>query len=741
MTDHTPPLPRVGAPAPGAWPSPVTADVVVGASVGLGGPQVVGDRVWWAEARPHEGGRVQLVHRSLTGDDGAVDVLPDGYSARSRAHEYGGGAWWATPDAVVFTNAADQRLWRLDLDDAGVAAGDPVPITAEPDHPGADRHADARPIGDGTWWVCVRERHADTGHPTDELVAVRTITPGGQSTVAPDGQSTVAPGGQPVVLRNSADFVSNPRLSPDGQWVCWLEWDLPDMPWQSTTLWVAGVETGADGAPHLGDPTPVLGAGLIDGVGTADGVGDPVSLSQPGWLPDGRLAVVSDDDNWWNLWTFSTPGRPQPGAASQLTVVAGELAPPQWVFGQSTWGVDDNGIVVGVWRADGHDHIGVVAAGDDEVHWVHSGHLSVDGVSVSGTTVALIASSFTAEPEVTVIDTGELLAAAVAGTRAPMVVRRTPRNLGVDDSWWSVPEAITFATTDNKLAHALLYLPRNPDFAGDEQPARTDEGHTDARPDGLAGDLPPLMVLIHGGPTAAARCQLSMGIQFWTTRGWAVVDVNYRGSIGYGRRYRNQLHHAWGVADVADCIAVARWLADTGVVDGGRMVIRGGSAGGFTALSALATSDVFAAGVSAYGIADLEMLAAETHKFESGYNDWLLGSHADHPDRWADRSPINHVDRLTSPLLVLQGTDDAVVPPSQSELIVNALRQRGVPVAYLLFDGEGHGFRSATTLHRALEAEEQFLDRVLGIAGAIRGPDAGSGPGDRLQIHNLPPSD
>jgi dipeptidyl aminopeptidase/acylaminoacyl peptidase len=241
-----------------------------------------------------------------------------------------------------------------------------------------------------------------------------------------------------------------------------------------------------------------------------------------------------------------------------------------------------------------------------------------------------------------------------------------------------------------------------------------------------------------------------MGIQFWTTRGWAVVDVNYRGSTGYGRRYRNQLHQAWGVADVADCIAVATWLADAGEVDATRMVIRGGSAGGFTALSALATADVFAAGVSAYGIADLEMLAAETHKFESGYNDWLLGSHADHPERWADRSPINHVDRLTSPLLVLQGTDDAVVPPSQSELIVNALRQRGVPVAYLLFDGEGHGFRSADTQRRALDAEQQFLTRVLGLSGG-RGvstdaatdvaTDAGGSSADPqvLHIHNMPP--
>lgn len=658
------------------WPSPVTTELVVAASVGLGGPQVVGDRVWWAESRPHEGGRVQLVHRAASGDAQATEVLPDGFSARSRAHEYGGGAWWATPSTVVFTNAADQRLWRLALDDHQMPVGDPVAVTPEPHRPGADRHADLRPLGGTGWWVAVRERHGDGRHPVDELVAVRV-----------DG--AVA---EPVVLASQSDFVSNPRVSPDGAWLCWLAWDLPAMPWQGTTLWVAGLDV-TDATVRLVDPVAVAG-------------GPDESLAQPGWLPDGRLAVVSDDDNWWNLWTFASPGCPVPGTATQRTVVAGELAPPAWVFGQSTWTVADDGTIVGVWRADGHDHIGVVPAGSDEVHWVHSGHLSCDAVAADGNTVALIAASFATEPEVTAIAVDELAAAATAGVHAAMTVRRAPRDLGLDGRWWSLPEAITVPTTDGRRTHAQFFAPTNPDVGADT---------------GSGGGLPPLLVLVHGGPTAAARPQLQLAIQFWTSRGFAVADVNYRGSVGFGRRYRNALRGQWGVADVDDCVAVARWLADNGRVDPDRWVIRGSSAGGYTALRAVTTTDVFAAAVSLYGIADLELLEADSHKFEKGYNSWLIGELPDHADRYVDRSPIHHLDRLNSALLVLQGSEDTVVPPAQAELLVGAARRHGVPVGYVLFDGEGHGFRSADTLRRALDAEAYFLARVLGLAATLDG--------------------
>ena len=684
MTAPGPPL------APGAWPSPITASLVVASSVGLGGPQLAGGRVWWSEARPHEGGRVQLVHRSLDGDGGAVDVLPEGFSARSRAHEYGGGAWWATDTDVVFTNADDQRLWRCTLNDDGVPTGPPTPLTPEPPTPTADRHADLRPTGDRRWWVCVRE--PDAGHAPDELIAVRTD---------PDGDPVA-----PVMLWSGSDFVSNPRVSPDGRLLCWLAWDLPDMPWQSSVLWVAElVHDDPDGTPRLGTPAAVLGDG-------------GVSLAQPDWMPDGRLAVVSDDDNWWNLWVAGVPGRPDGSGFTQATVVGGELAPPQWVFGQQTWGTTSAGDVVGVWRADGNDHIGVMGSGTDEIHWVHSGHTAVEGVAVVDGTVALIAGSFTAEHEVVVIGFDDLRDAAVSGTRAPVRVRRAARDLGLDAGWFTWPDPVSVPTTSGKRTHALVYPPANPDMGAWDGPT-------------------PLMVLIHGGPTAAARPLVSMAVRYWTSRGWTVADVNYRGSTGYGRRYRDQLHEGWGVVDVADCVAVAQWLADQGRVDADRMVIRGGSAGGFTTLAALCDSDVFAAGTSLYGIADLGLLTAETHRFESGYNDWLVGALPEHADRYVDRSPIHHIDRLDRPLLVLHGAQDAVVPPSQAELVVGALRSAGVPVGYLLFDGEQHGFRRAETLERALVAEAYFLASVLDLPGGHESPPGYGGPWPPVDIENL----
>lgn len=666
------------APLPGAWPSPLTPDLVVAASVGLGAPQLAMGQVWWSESRPHEAGRTQIVRRPVVGDAPAVDVLPDGFGARSRAHEYGGGAWWVTDGALVFTNAEDQALWLLPLDAAGVAVGAPVRCTPPPPTGTAHRYTDPRPTGDPRWWVCVREV-ADAAGERDELVAVHVVS----------GDTTTTP----VVLWAGADFVANPRPGPGAEGgpapLCWLAWDLPHMPWDTTTLWVAELTHDPDdGTPTLVAPEAVMG-------------GDDESLAQPGWLPDGRLAVVSDADNWWNLWVFPEPGRPAAHSAIQRTHVAGELAPPQWVFGQTTWAMTAAGDLVGSWRADGNDHLGVLPAGEDEVVWVHSGHTAVEGLATSGTTVALTAGSYVSEPTVSVVGIDDLLAGARAGTHVAVDVRRPARDLGagLGPSWWSWPEAISVPADGGGRTHALVYRPTNPEVADDEP----------ERP-------PPLLVLIHGGPTAAARPQLNLAVQFWTTRGWAVADVNYRGSVGYGRRYREKLAGGWGVVDVADCVAVARHLADDGVVDAGRMVIRGGSAGGFTTLAALVTSDVFAAGVNLYGIADLELLAAETHRFESGYNDWLLGPLATAADVWADRSPINHVGRITSPLLVLHGAEDAVVPASQAELIVAALRERGVPVGYLLFDGEQHGFRQADTLLRALRAEAYFLATVLGLS-------------------------
>jgi dipeptidyl aminopeptidase/acylaminoacyl peptidase len=364
---------------------------------------------------------------------------------------------------------------------------------------------------------------------------------------------------------------------------------------------------------------------------------------------------------------------------------------PQWVFGERCFGFLDGGRVVCTYVADGMDHLAVREA-DGAVRELDVGLTAVSSLEASGQRVVLVGASPTAEAHVAGfrLPSDELVAPAVEQLVPP-------RELGVDPAWWSVPEGIQFPTEGGATAYALWYPPTNPDVVG---PA-------DAQP--------PLLVFIHGGPTAAARPMLRLSTQYWTSRGFAVVDVNYRGSTGYGRAFRNLLLGQWGLADVEDCVAVARHLAEQGLVDVDRLLIRGGSAGGFTTLAALAFHDVFAAGASHYGVADLGLLAEETHKFEARYLDRLVGPWPEARAIYDERSPINHLDGIDRPLAVFQGSEDAIVPPNQAELIVDALRARGVPVAYVLFDGEGHGFRQADNIRASLDGELSFYAQVLGF--------------------------
>ena len=643
----------------GSWASPITPEVVLSASVGLGGPVLAGGDLWWSELRPSEGGRVQLVRKPVSGDP--VDVLPEGFSARTRVHEYGGGAWWVHDQVVYFASWEDQRLHQL------VPGRSPVALTPEPEVPAGDRYADGVLTLGGRWTVCVRERHRPGREAVNELVAVSTRPP-------VYGQPA-----EPTVLWSGPDFVSHPRISPDGEAISWLQWDHPNMPWDGTELWVGRLVHDR------------AGLGIEQAQRVAGGRDE--SLAQPRWGPDGCLHVVSDRDGWWNLWSFPMAGVPAPGSLAPRSRVRGELAQPQWVFGQSWWCFTAIGDVVGSWRFDGTDHLGILRRGVDEPEWLDVPWTSIDGVTGGdGSRVALLAGSFTSEPEVVMLEDP-----AVSGDH---VVHRPARDLGIDPSWFSQPEPIDFPTTGGRTAHALYYPPTNPEH----------EGPDDERP--------PLLVRGHGGPTAAARPLLDLGIQVWTSRGWGVVDVNYGGSTGYGRPFRRQLVDAWGVVDVDDVCAAASFLGARGDVDPDRMAIQGSSAGGFTVLAALARRQVFAAGISRYGVADLEALARDTHKFESRYLDSLIGPYPEARDVYVERSPLSHLDGFDRPLLVLQGLEDEIVPPGQAEMIVEALRAKDVPVAYLAFEGEQHGFRRADTIERALQAELYVLARVFGYAPA-----------------------
>jgi dipeptidyl aminopeptidase/acylaminoacyl peptidase len=367
-----------------------------------------------------------------------------------------------------------------------------------------------------------------------------------------------------------------------------------------------------------------------------------------------------------------------------------EIGGPQWVFGQARYDFLDRDRVVVAYASGGFDHLAVRAA-DGTVHDLDVPYLSIKTLRGDGDHVVLVAASPASEAAVVRL---RLDGTTLAGQ--PEVLR-PPRDLGIDPSWFSVPEAISFPSTGGRTAHGLFYPPTNPQVALPP------------------GKQPPLLVLIHGGPTSAARPELQLGTQYWTSRGFAVVDVNYGGSTGYGRPYRDLLQGNWGVVDLDDCEAAARWLAAQGRADPQRLCIRGGSAGGYTTLAALAFRDTFAAGASYYGVADLEALANDTHKFEARYLDGLIGPYPEARDVYVARSPIHHVEGFDRPLVVFQGLEDEVVPPNQSEMIVEALRKRGIPVAYLAFEGEQHGFRSAATVRRTLDAELSFYAQVFGF--------------------------
>jgi dipeptidyl aminopeptidase/acylaminoacyl peptidase len=623
----------------GSWRSPVDPTVVAAAGRRLAAPKLAGDgAVWWGEGRPAEGGRVVLMRQPAGGAPEAV--TPEETNARTRAHEYGGGAWTlAGDDLVLFTNFADQRLYRQRLGE------EPVAITPEPESPAGLRYADIRLCPDGRTVLCVREVHGE-GEAENQIVAL-----------ALDGS------GEPSVLARGRDFYSFPRVSPDGCWLAWTCWDHPNMPWDGTELWVAPLEDSAD-------------ARLVAG-------GPEESVFQPEWDPEGRLHFVSDRDGWWNLY------RDEGGSVTRLTHEEAELAHPQWLFDGSTYAFLADGAIAFVRCERGEERLFVLDPGAERLRDLDLPYTSFGfpSLSAQGTRVAFAAASAVSETAIVVYDlaSGELEEV------------RSASDEPLDGGYVSIPRAIEFPTTGGETAHGFYYPPTNRDFAA---------------PD---GELPPLIVQSHGGPTSHATPALDREFLFWTSRGIGVVDVNYRGSSGYGRPYRQRLRGGWGVVDTDDCIAAARYLAEAGEVDGARLAIRGGSAGGYATLCALVFHDDFATGASYFGVADTETLAEDTHKFESRYLDGLIGPYPEQKDLYYERSPIHFVERLRAPVILFQGLDDEVVPPSQAETMVAALERNGVPHAYLAFADEGHGFRRSETEIRCLEAELYFYGRILGF--------------------------
>jgi len=642
----------------GSWPSPISIEMAVAGALSLREVRLDGDDVYWTEARPDEGGRQVIVRWNEA--DGPVDVTPPPFNARTMAHEYGGGWYAVDRGTVYFVNLDDGRIYRQ------ARGATPEALTEE----GPYRHGDLVVDTRRNRLLCIREdMSAVAGHegaesapptdgsrgpePQDLLVAVDLAT------------------AKVDVLTSGYDFYSTPRPSPDGNSLAWLSWRHPNMPWDGTELWVAGID-------DVGMPTePRLVAGSAE-----------EAVVQPEWAPDGSLVFASDRTGWWNLYRLTAPTA---GSADERTVAAlapmeAEFAGPLWVFGMRWYGIAPDGTVVATAQAEGRDYLWMIPASGLPER-IEVPDEQIDSLVVGDRRVAFIGSSPTEPRSVVLLDL------AIPGRR----VLRSAFEVTVDRAYLSQPEQIEFPTTEGDTAYALYYPPTNP-------------GMTAPR-----SDRPPLVVMTHGGPTALATSALDFGQQVFTSRGFAVVDVNYRGSTGHGREYMRRLDGQWGRFDVDDTVAAARYLAERGDVDPKRMAIRGGSAGGYTTLCALVLHDVFGAGASYYGVGDLEALARFTHKFESRYLDRLVAPYPEGVAVYRERSPIHFIDQITRPVIVFQGEEDMVVPIAQAEELVASLRERRIPHAYLPFAGEGHGFRQAPNMRRSFEAELSFYAQVFGF--------------------------
>jgi dipeptidyl aminopeptidase/acylaminoacyl peptidase len=644
----------------GSWKSPITSDLIVSATIGLGSIMLdraegaEGTDVYWTELRPAEGGRVVIVRRMPDGQtvDSTRWIDPHSatpYNARTRVHEYGGGSCLVHDGTIYFSNYADQRLYRQE------PGGEPQPITPAEKLRYADGVIDWR----RKRVICVREDHTVAGRE-----AVNTLV-----SFALDGSDE-----KQQALASGNDFYATPRLSPDGGQLAWLTWNHPNMPWDGTELWVGEITED----------------GLLSKARCIAGSSDE-SIFQPEWSPAGILHFVSDRTGWWNLYRWDGD------SATALCPMEAEFGLPQWVFGMSTYSFASSEKIICSYTRSGIWHLASLDTETGTLEEIETPYTTIDSPIAAGGRVYFLGGSFTEARALVQLDleTGRI-----------EVLRRSSE-ITIDSAYLSIAEPIEFPTEEGLTAYGLFYAPRNPGYVAPE------------------GDLPPLIVQSHGGPTGANTGMFNLGFQYWTSRGMAVLDVNYGGSTGYGRAYRERLAGKWGIVDVDDCTNGAQWLADQGRVDGNRLTITGGSAGGYTTLCAITFRDVFKAGASYYGVSDVEALARDTHKFESRYLDKLIGPYPERRDIYEARSPIHFTERIACPVIFFQGLEDQVVPPSQAETMVEALRAKGLPVAYLAFEGEQHGFRRAENIKRSLDAELYFYSRIFAfsLAEAVEAVD------------------
>ena len=688
----------------GEWPSPVAPEDVAADVRGFASVATDGDHVYWLERRPSEGGR-GVVCRTPIDEPGVepTEPTPADFDVRTLVHQYGGGDMLVTDGTLLVANMEDQRLYRLPADESSTAGDtEPVPVTPEPSEPMGYRYADMCASPDGKTVYAVRERHVGPGtdaEPRNELVRFPLFPESGEAEPDP---------ADPVVVAEGHDFYAAPRPAPDGDRLAYLRWDHPNMPWDGTELVVAAVDEAGD----------LTGERVVAG-------GPDESVVSPKWSPEGVLHAAADPTGWWNLYRYPAESvdaaesrgdadtaepsdadgaaLPTPADAENLSETAAAFGVPMWTLGVSTFAFTDDGRIATLVTEEGEPSLRLL---DPE-----TGDLTDPELPYSSFRPASIRSD------------GERVAFVGHRTDAPSAVVswrpdddagptriRESTDDALDPAYVSEPESLAFPTgdavgADDATAHGHYYPPHNPDVE-----APVDEA-------------PPLLVRVHGGPTSRSEASLSSTDQFWTTRGVGVLAVNYRGSTGYGRAFREALNGEWGVRDVLDCVNAARYAAAEEIADPDRLAVSGGSAGGFAVLAALAFHDTFEAGASYYGVADLRALAEETHKFESRYLDGLVGPLPEAAEVYEARSPVAHPAGITAPLLLLQGGEDEVVPPAQAEAMIDALVANETPYAYVEFPEERHGFRDADNVARAHAAELAFYGAAFGFdpAGDVDG--------------------
>ena len=670
----------------GEWPSPIEpADIAAGGR-GFAGVRIADGNAYWLERRPSEGGRGVLCRAPLGGAGDLPaheEVTPEGFDVRTLVHQYGGGDFTVAGDTAVVASMDDQRLYRLPAD----GSVDPTPITPEPPEPLGLRYADVAIGPDHQTVYAVRERHV--GPETDDEPANEIV----RLPLHPDADDeTEAALPDPVVIAEGHDFYAAPRPSPAGDRIAYLRWDHPNMPWDGTELVVEALDASGE---------------RVEGSRRVTAGGDDESVCSPAWSPDGVLHAVSDRTGWWNLY------RVEDGSLANYHPADAEFGVPMWQLGVSTYAFLDDGRIATLYTDAGEPSLRLLDPDAPE------DGLTTGGGEPAGSPLDDPDLPYSSFRPAAIRSDGEHVVFVGHRPDAPSgIVEWSPsagsrRHLRestddpLDPEYVSTPTPVVFPTgdsvgADETVAYAHYYPPHNPDVT----PPSDDE------------ERPPLVVTVHGGPTSRSEATLSTSTQFLTTRGVAVLDVNYRGSTGYGRAYRDALQGEWGVRDTLDCVNAARYAAAEGLADPDRLAISGGSAGGYAVLSALAFHDTFDAGASYYGVADLAALAAETHKFESRYLDGLVGPLPAAEDVYRERSPLYHAEGITAPLLLLQGGKDEVVPRAPATAMIDALVENGTPYAYVEFPEERHGFRDADNIARAHEAEFAFYGEAFGFEPA-----------------------